>query len=110
MVAIVPGIWSLSSLPHPSQICSVKVVACPRNQRYLHPVSLGGRVLFCAEIKDLCEVSDQINVQLPVARYHCALGDAAAWPIQGLIRHFRNEIEDRIKAKRTGRVSAVAAE
>ena len=40
----------------------------------------------------------------------CALGDAAAWPIQGLIRHFRNEIEDRIKAKRTGRVSAVAAE
>ena len=39
-----------------------------------------------------------------------ALGDAAAWPIQGLIRHFRDEIEDRIKHKRTGRVSAVAAE
>ena len=27
----------------------------------------------------------------------CALGDAAAWPIQGLIRHFRPEIENRIK-------------
>ncbi|KJW03808.1 NADH oxidoreductase (quinone), F subunit [Orientia tsutsugamushi str. Sido] len=27
----------------------------------------------------------------------CALGDAAAWPIQGLIKHFRHEIEDRIK-------------
>ncbi|MEO1457744.1 MAG: NADH-quinone oxidoreductase subunit NuoF [Pseudomonadota bacterium] len=40
----------------------------------------------------------------------CALGDAAAWPIQGLIRHFRGEIEDRIKAQKTGRVSAVAAE
>ena len=26
----------------------------------------------------------------------CALGDAAAWPIQGLIRHFRHEIENRI--------------
>jgi NADH-quinone oxidoreductase subunit F len=26
----------------------------------------------------------------------CALGDAAAWPIQGLIRHFRPEIERRI--------------
>jgi NADH-quinone oxidoreductase subunit F len=26
----------------------------------------------------------------------CALGDAAAWPVQGLIRHFRHEIEDRI--------------
>ena len=23
----------------------------------------------------------------------CALGDAAAWPIQGLIRHFRDELE-----------------
>ncbi|MEC8100140.1 MAG: NADH-quinone oxidoreductase subunit NuoF [Pseudomonadota bacterium] len=27
----------------------------------------------------------------------CALGDAAAWPVQGLIRHFRGEIEKRIK-------------
>ena len=26
----------------------------------------------------------------------CALGDAAAWPVQGLIRHYRHEIEDRI--------------
>jgi NADH-quinone oxidoreductase subunit F len=26
----------------------------------------------------------------------CALGDAAAWPVQGLIRHFRGEIERRI--------------
>ncbi|MCH9779804.1 MAG: SLBB domain-containing protein, partial [Alphaproteobacteria bacterium] len=26
----------------------------------------------------------------------CALGDAAAWPIQGLIRHFRPVIEERI--------------
>ncbi|PHS27693.1 MAG: hypothetical protein COA84_04080, partial [Robiginitomaculum sp.] len=28
----------------------------------------------------------------------CALGDAAAWPVQGLIRHFRHEIEDKIRA------------
>nr|MBP6768508.1 NADH-quinone oxidoreductase subunit F [Reyranella sp.] len=40
----------------------------------------------------------------------CALGDAAAWPVQGLIRHFRGEIEDRIKAKKTGRMGALAAE
>lgn len=26
----------------------------------------------------------------------CALGDAAAWPVQGLIRHFRSEIESRL--------------
>jgi len=30
----------------------------------------------------------------------CALGDAAAWPIQGLIRHFRPEIENRIKTRK----------
>ncbi len=29
----------------------------------------------------------------------CALGDAAAWPIQGLIKHFRPEIERRIAAR-----------
>src|SRR5712672_2113673 len=29
----------------------------------------------------------------------CALGDAAAWPIQGLIRHFRPEMERRILAR-----------
>ena len=30
----------------------------------------------------------------------CALGDAAAWPIQGLMRHFRPEVEARIAAFR----------
>ena len=39
----------------------------------------------------------------------CALGDAAAWPIQGLIRHFRDEIEDRIKYTKSGRISAAVA-
>jgi NADH-quinone oxidoreductase subunit F len=32
----------------------------------------------------------------------CALGDAAAWPIQGLIRHFRPELERRIIEKNGG--------
>jgi NADH-quinone oxidoreductase subunit F len=58
-----------------------------------------------AEIDMLLDVTKQVE-----GHTICALGDAAAWPIQGLIRHFRGEIEDRIKAKRTGRVSAVAAE
>lgn len=39
----------------------------------------------------------------------CALGDAAAWPIQGLVRHFRPEVERRI-AERTGRSMLEAAE
>ncbi len=36
----------------------------------------------------------------------CALGDAAAWPIQGLIRHFRGTIEERIASKRGAQVAA----
>ncbi|MEY8119013.1 NADH-quinone oxidoreductase subunit NuoF [Falsihalocynthiibacter sp. BN13B15] len=57
------------------------------------------------EIDMLLDVTKQVE-----GHTICALGDAAAWPIQGLVRHFRDEIEDRIKHKRTGRVSAVAAE
>jgi NADH-quinone oxidoreductase subunit F len=42
----------------------------------------------------------------------CALGDAAAWPVQGLIRHFRPEIERRIMENkgRSSTIAAVAAE
>jgi NADH-quinone oxidoreductase subunit F len=39
----------------------------------------------------------------------CALGDAAAWPIQGLIRHFRPEMEARIKAYRDAAARRSAA-
>jgi NADH-quinone oxidoreductase subunit F len=44
-----------------------------------------------SEIDELLELTKQIE-----GRTICALGDAAAWPIQGLIRHFRQEIQDRI--------------
>ena len=43
------------------------------------------------EIDLLEEVTKQVE-----GHTICALGDAAAWPIQGLIRHFRPEMEDRI--------------
>lgn len=43
------------------------------------------------EIDDLLDVTKQIE-----GHTICALGDAAAWPIQGLIRHFRPEMERRI--------------
>ena len=39
----------------------------------------------------------------------CALGDAAAWPVQGLIRHFRPELERRILAAKVGGDAAAAA-
>jgi len=43
------------------------------------------------EIDMLEEVTRQVE-----GHTICALGDAAAWPIQGLIRHFRPEMERRI--------------
>jgi NADH-quinone oxidoreductase subunit F len=47
------------------------------------------------EIDMLWDVTKQVE-----GHTICALGDAAAWPIQGLIRHFRPEIERRIEARR----------
>ena len=38
----------------------------------------------------------------------CALGDAAAWPIQGLIRHFRPVIEQRITEYRKNKARKAA--
>src|SRR5690606_9561844 len=43
------------------------------------------------EIDMLFQVTKQVE-----GHTICALGDAAAWPIQGLIRHFRPEMEKRI--------------
>ena len=43
------------------------------------------------EIDMLHEVTKQVE-----GHTICALGDAAAWPIQGLIKHFRPELERRI--------------
>ncbi len=44
------------------------------------------------EIDELLDVTRQVE-----GHTICALGDAAAWPIQGLIKHFRHEIVDRIR-------------
>jgi NADH dehydrogenase (ubiquinone) flavoprotein 1 len=47
------------------------------------------------EIDMLLELTKQVE-----GRTICALGDAAAWPIQGLMRHFRPQVEARIAAFR----------
>jgi len=44
-----------------------------------------------AEIDMLWEITKQIE-----GHTICALGDAAAWPVQGLIKNFRHLMEDRI--------------
>jgi NADH-quinone oxidoreductase subunit F len=59
------------------------------------------------EIDRLLDVAGQIE-----GHTICALGDAAAWPVQGLITHFRGEIEEKITRYRAGpgRVAVMAAE
>jgi NADH-quinone oxidoreductase subunit F len=44
-----------------------------------------------SEIEQLLDIAGRIE-----GHTICALGDAAAWPVQGLVRHFRGEIERRI--------------
>ena len=56
------------------------------------------------EIDTLEQVTYQIEGQTI-----CALGDAAAWPVQGLIRHFRPELERRIRDYRDAKVRDKAA-
>ena len=46
------------------------------------------------EIDMLQEVTKQIE-----GHTICALGDAAAWPVQGLIRNFRSEMARRIRER-----------
>ena len=56
-----------------------------------------------SEIDTLFQVTKQVE-----GHTICALGDAAAWPIQGLIRHFRPEIERRIADAKGGQMLEAA--
>jgi len=53
------------------------------------------------EIDQLWEVGKQCE-----GHTICGLGDAAPWPIQGLIRHFRPELERRIAERQKQRMAA----
>jgi NADH-quinone oxidoreductase subunit F len=54
-----------------------------------------------AEIEEI-DLLEQVTRQVE-GHTICALGDAAAWPIQGLIRHFRPVMEERIAAYKAAR-------
>ena len=56
------------------------------------------------EIDMILELSKQIE-----GHTICALGDAAAWPVQGLMRHFRHEVEARIDQYQARQPTAKAA-
>ena len=53
-----------------------------------------------AEVEEI-DMLEQVTRQIE-GHTICALGDAAAWPIQGLIRHFRPVMEERIAAAKKG--------
>ena len=57
------------------------------------------------EIDMLFEVTKQVE-----GHTICALGDAAAWPIQGLIKNFRHVIEERIDAGATEPIAPSVSE
>lgn len=48
---------------------------------------------------DEIDMLEQLTLQIE-GHTICALGDAAAWPVQGLIRNFRPVIEQRIREYR----------
>jgi NADH-quinone oxidoreductase subunit F len=56
------------------------------------------------EIDTLLDVSYEIE-----GHTICALADGAAWPVQGLIRHFRPEMEQRIAEYRSAAARRLAA-
>ncbi|WP_249548418.1 NADH-quinone oxidoreductase subunit NuoF [Anaplasma phagocytophilum] len=53
-----------------------------------------------SEIDKLLDVASQIE-----GHTICALADAAVWPIQGLFRHFRSVVEDRIRNSKAQRLA-----
>ncbi len=56
---------------------------------------------------ELGEIDTLLDVTYQVEGHTiCALGDAAAWPVQGLIRNFRPELEQRIKDYKEARRAA----
>lgn len=99
---IVRAIWRLSKFYH-HESCG-QCTPCREGTGWMMRVlgrMIEGRAE-SGEIDMLQEVTTQIE-----GHTICALGDAAAWPIQGLIRHFRPELERRIEeCRRNARQAA----
>ncbi|MBI04819.1 MAG: NADH-quinone oxidoreductase subunit F [Pelagibacteraceae bacterium] len=64
----------------------------------MQKMTLGTATL--TDIDSLLDVTKQVE-----GHTICALGDAAAWPIQGLFRHFRHEVEKKINQYKIERVA-----
>ena len=100
---IIKAIWRLSKF-YKHESCG-QCTPCREGTGWMMRV-MGRLVEGSADVREidmLLDVSKQVE-----GHTICALGEAAAWPIQGLIRHFRDEIEDRIIAAKVGRISVAA--
>jgi len=83
---------------------STDVIKAIARLSYFYKHESCGQCTPCREIDMLLDVTKQVE-----GHTICALGDAAAWPIQGLIRHYRHEIEDRIDNYRANKPVFVQA-
>ncbi len=100
---IVRAIWRLSKF-YKHESCG-QCTPCREGTGWMMRV-LGRMIEGDAELEEidtLLEVTTQVE-----GHTICALGDAAAWPVQGLIRHFRPELERRIHACRERRMQQAA--
>jgi NADH dehydrogenase (ubiquinone) flavoprotein 1 len=91
---------------------SVDPIACIRRLAHFYKHESCGQCTPCREgtgwleqILDRMEVGDADKREIPMleevsrqieGHTICALGDAAAWPVQGLIRHYNDTLHERI--------------
>ncbi|MBC6439455.1 MAG: NADH-quinone oxidoreductase subunit NuoF [Rhodospirillales bacterium] len=100
---IVRAIWRLSKF-YKHESCG-QCTPCREGTGWMMRV-LGRMIEGKASIEEI-DMLQEVTTQVE-GHTICALGDAAAWPIQGLIRHFRPELERRIEEYHGA--SAMAAE
>ena len=93
---IIKAIWRLSKF-YKHESCG-QCTPCREGTGWMMRI-MGRMVEGRAELEEI-DMLDQVTRQVE-GHTICALGDAAAWPIQGLIRHFRPVMEERIASYRT---------
>ena len=92
---IIKAIWRLSKF-YKHESCG-QCTPCREGTGWMMRI-MGRMVEGRAEPEEI-DMLDQVTRQVE-GHTICALGDAAAWPIQGLIRHFRPVMEARIASYR----------
>ncbi len=95
---IIKAIWRLSKF-YKHESCG-QCTPCREGTGWMMRI-MGRMVEGRAEPEEI-DMLDQVTRQVE-GHTICALGDAAAWPIQGLIRHFRPVMEARIASYRNRR-------